>query len=100
MRGSYRVHAGCIARRRCRVWPPAGAWLAGGLERDGDVLVDELVAAVDAVGVDGEHDVEAVPGAGGDLGRFPSGVQPQGEGGVAQVVGPPGEGSGGQDLAR
>jgi hypothetical protein len=59
------------------------------------VLVEGVVVAVDAVGVDGEQDVDAVPGAGGDLGGFTPGVQPQGQGGVAQVVGPPGEGSGG-----
>ncbi len=41
-----------------------------------DLLVEEVVVAVDAVGVDGEQDRDAVPGPGGDLGRVSSGVQP------------------------
>lgn len=47
-----------------------------------DLLVDNVVVAVDAVGVNGLQDVDAVPGAGGDLGRRVAGVQPQGQGGV------------------
>jgi len=44
----------------------AWCWFGGwgcGLEGGGDVLVEGLVVAVDAVGVDGEQDVDAVPGA-------------------------------------
>jgi hypothetical protein len=41
-----------------------------------DLLVEEVVVAVDAVGVGGEQDGDAVPGADGDL-RVSSGVQPQ-----------------------
>jgi hypothetical protein len=44
-----------------------------------DLLVEELVVAVDAVGVGGEQDVGAVAGAGGDLGGFAARVQPQRE---------------------
>jgi hypothetical protein len=56
-----------------------------------DLLVEELVAAMDAVAVHGEQDRDAVPGPGSDLGGVPSGVQPQRQGGVTQVVGAPGE---------
>jgi hypothetical protein len=42
-----------------------------------DLLVEEVVLAVDAVAVHGEQDRDAVPGPGGDLGGVPSGVQPQ-----------------------
>jgi len=42
-----------------------------------DLLVEEVVLAVDAVAVDGEQDRDAVSGPGGDLGGVPSGVQPQ-----------------------
>jgi len=41
-----------------------------------DLLVEEVVLAVDAVAVDREQDGDAVPGAGGDLGGVSSGVQP------------------------
>jgi hypothetical protein len=51
--------------------------------------------AVDAVAVNGEQDRDAVSGPGGDLGGVPSGVQPQRQGGVTQVVGAPGEPAGG-----
>lgn len=46
------------------------------LESGGDVLVEGVVAAVDAMGVNGEQDVDAVPGAGGNLCGFPARVQP------------------------
>jgi hypothetical protein len=55
------------ARTRCRGWPEDAA----------DLLVEEVVAAVDAVAVDGEQDRDAVPGPGGDLGGVSSGVQPE-----------------------
>jgi hypothetical protein len=42
-----------------------------------DLLVEEVVVAVDAVAVDVEQDGGAVPGPGGDLGGVSSGVQPQ-----------------------
>jgi len=42
-----------------------------------DLLVEEVVAAVNAVAVDGEQNRDAVSGPGRDPGRVPSGVQPQ-----------------------
>lgn len=57
-----------------------------------DPLPVELVAAVDALGVDTQQDVDAVAGPLGNLGGIDAGVQPGGQAGVAQVVGPPGEG--------
>jgi len=41
-----------------------------------DLLVEEVVA-VDAVGVDGEQDGDAVPSPGGDLGGVSTGLQPE-----------------------
>jgi hypothetical protein len=40
-----------------------------------DLLVEEVVLAVDAVAVDGEQDRDAVSAPGGDLGGVPAGVQ-------------------------
>jgi hypothetical protein len=60
-----------------------------------DLLVEEVVAAVEAVAVDGEQDGDAVSGPGGDLGRVPSGVEPQRQCSVAQVAWAPGEPAGG-----
>jgi hypothetical protein len=57
-----------------------------------DGLVDSVVLAVDAVGVDLEQDGDAVPSAPSGLGCRDIGVEPQRDGGVAQVVGAPGEG--------
>jgi hypothetical protein len=37
-----------------------------------DLLVEDLVAAVDAVTVDDQQDRDAVPGPGSDLGRVPA----------------------------
>jgi hypothetical protein len=47
-----------------------------------NLLVEQIVVAVNAVGVVGEQDCDAVPGPSGDLGRVSSGVQPQRQGGV------------------
>jgi hypothetical protein len=52
-----------------------------------DVLAGDLVAAGHAVGVDGEQDTHAVPGAGSDLGGRGAGGQPQRQRGMAKVVG-------------
>jgi hypothetical protein len=49
----------------------------GRLEDAADLLVEEVLVAVDAVAVNGEQDRDAVSGPGGDLGGVPSGVQPQ-----------------------
>ena len=48
-----------------------------GLRGSLDVLAGDLVAAGNAVGVDGEQDTHAVPGAGGDFGGRGAGGQPQ-----------------------
>ena len=56
-------------RARTRCW--------GRPEDAADLLVEEVVVAVDAVAVDGEQDRDAVSGPGGDLGGVSSGVQPQ-----------------------
>ena len=40
-----------------------------------------------AVGVDGEQDAHAVPGAGSDLGGRGAGGQPQRQRGMAKVIG-------------
>ena len=42
--------------------------------------------AVDAVGVDLEQDGDAVAGAAGNFGGGDPGVQPEGDGGVPQVI--------------
>ena len=81
-----RTHDGRDSRRPRRFsWasggPPAGA------EGLLDVLAGDLVAAGYAVGVDGEQDTHAVPGAGSDLGGRGAGGQPQRQRGMAKVVG-------------
>ena len=73
---------------------------ARGAQRMLDQPVDDLVLAVDAVGVDGKQHDDVVPGAGGDLGGRRSGVQPQGQGGMPQVVGAARESSGGEVRAE
>jgi hypothetical protein len=65
-----------------------------------DLLAHGVLLAVEAVGVGGVQDGDAVPGAGGDLGGCAGGGQPQRQGGVPQVVRPPGQRSGGQDGAE
>jgi hypothetical protein len=59
-----------------------------------DLPVGDVVLAVDAVGVDGEQHGDAVPGPSGDLGGGAAGVQPEGQGGVPQVVGAAGQSGG------
>ena len=51
------------------------------------MLAGDLVAAGYAVGVGGEEDMHAVPGAGSDLGGRGAGGQPQRQRGMAKVVG-------------
>jgi hypothetical protein len=79
----------------CRVWR-----LVLCVEGMLDLAVGDLFLAIDAVGVGGEQDGDAVPGAGGDLGGRGAGVEPQGQGGVPQVVRPPGEPGGGRGGAE
>ena len=57
----------------CSEWRGARG-CRGGAEGVIDLLIEDVVMAVDAVGVDGEQDRDAVPGAGSDLGRVAAGV--------------------------
>jgi hypothetical protein len=59
----------------------------GGAEYLVDLLVEEVVAAVDAVGVDGEQDGDAVPGPGGGPGRGCSQPEHAPPGGRQMAVG-------------
>src|ERR1043165_8184780 len=61
----------------------AGGWVEGVF----DLLADDVAPTVDAVCVDVLQDVDAVPGSGGDFGRRAGCAQPQGQGGMPQVVG-------------
>ena len=61
----------------------ASGWCGG----PGRCAAGDLVAARYAVGVDGEQDTHAVPGAGSDLGGRGTGGQPQRQRGMAQVIG-------------
>jgi hypothetical protein len=72
---------------------PSGIPQGGIYARVGDVL-----AVVEALGVDAEQDFDAVPGALGDSGRGNSGGQPERYGRVAQVVGTTSQRRG--DLSR
>jgi len=60
-----------------------------------DLPVGDVVLALNAVDVSGEEHGDAVPGPLRDLGGGGPGVQPQGQGGVPQVVGAAGKSSGG-----
>ena len=81
-----RTHDGQDSRRLRRFLWASGGPLAGpeGLL---DLMAGDLVAAGYAVGVDGEQDTHAMPGAGSDLGGRGAGGQPQRQRGMAQVVG-------------
>ena len=57
-----------------------------------DAVLGELVLAHDALGVDAQQYVHAVPGPLGHLGGVDAAVQPGGQAGVPQVVWPPGKG--------
>jgi hypothetical protein len=74
----------------------AGRWVEGLF----DLLADVVVVVVDAVLVGVVQDAGAVAGPGGDFGGLAGGVEPQGQGGVAQVVGAAGEWGGGQGGAE
>jgi hypothetical protein len=60
-------------------------------QRFAHAALGELVLADDALGVDAQRDVHAVPGPLGYLGGVDATVQPGGQACVPQVVGPPGE---------
>jgi len=68
--------------------------LASGVEGTLDLPVGDVVLAVDAVGVDGKEHGDAVPGPLCDLGGGGAGVQPEGQGGMPQVVGAAGKSGG------
>jgi hypothetical protein len=81
-----RTHDGRDSRRlRGLLWASRGP--LAGAEGVLNLLAGDLVAAGYAVGVDGEQDTHAVPGAGGDLGRRGAGGQPQRQRGMTKVVG-------------
>src|ERR1019366_5113683 len=65
-----------------------------------DPLAGDVLLAVDAMHVDGLQDADAVPGPCGDFAGRGARVQPEGHGGVPQVVRPAGERGGGQDWAE
>jgi len=64
--------------------------LVTGVEGSFDLPVGDVILAVDAVRVDGEQHGNAVPGPLRDLGGGGTGVQPEGQGGVSQIVRAPG----------
>ena len=68
--------------------------LVPGVEGAFDLPVGDVVLAIDAVRVDGEQHGDAVPGPLRDLGGGSTGVQPEGQGGVPQVVGAAGQSGG------
>ena len=49
-----------------------------GLQRSVDARVGDVLAVVEALGVDAEQDFDAVPGPLGDIGSGDSGVEPEG----------------------
>jgi hypothetical protein len=61
-----------------------------------DLAADDVFLAAETAGVDGMQDADAVAGTGGDLGGRAGGVEPQRQGGVPQIVRPPGQRGGGQ----
>ena len=81
-----RTHGGRNSwRPRGFLWASRGP--AAGAEGLLDVLAGDLVVAGYAVGVGGEQDMHAVPGAGSDFGGRGAGGQPQRQRGMAKVVG-------------
>src|ERR1700735_1443577 len=76
-----RIHGVCAGF----LWASGGP--AAGAEGPADVLAGDLAAAGYAVGVDGEQDTHAMPGARSDLGGRGAGGQPQRQRGMAKVVG-------------
>jgi hypothetical protein len=61
-----------------------------------DPLAGDVLLAVDAMHVDGLQDADAVPSSCGDFAGRGARAQPEGQGGVPQVVRPAGERGGGQ----
>ena len=87
--GKPRTHGGRrprSSRGRCYRWLSHGrarTRSCGGLQDLADLLVEEVVLAVDAVAVDGEQDRDAVPGPGDDLGGVPAQISHSALGAVA-----------------
>src|ERR1022692_1887095 len=75
----------------CALARGSGTGIVRVVEGAVDAGVGGVGLAVDAVGVDLEQDGDAVPGAAGDLGGGHPGIEPHGDGGVAEVVGAAGE---------
>jgi hypothetical protein len=65
-----------------------------------DPLADGIFPGVNAVDVGVVQDTDAVAGPRGDFGGFAGGVEPQGQGGVPQVVGAAGQRGGGKAGAE
>jgi hypothetical protein len=57
-------------------------------QRPVDVVEPDLIAAVDALGVDRQKHLDAVPGPLCDLGSWHASVEPQRDAAVPQVVWP------------
>lgn len=71
---------------------PAGTHRISALpQRFADPALGELVLARDALGVDAQQDVDAVPGPLGYLGWVDAAIQPGGQASMPQVIGPPGQ---------
>ncbi len=62
------VRSPCVRRSVDQTW--TGLFMAIQPERPVDAGEPDLIAAVDALGVDGEQDFDAVPGPFRDLGRL------------------------------
>src|SRR5215471_8439918 len=60
-------------------------------QRFTDASLGELVLAHDALGVDPQRHVHAVPGPLGYLGRVDAAIEPRGQAGVPEVIWAPGE---------
>src|ERR1700720_2515770 len=65
-----------------------------------DPLAGDVLLAVDAMHVDGLQDADAVPSPCGDYAGRGARAQPEGQGGVPQVVRPQGERGAGQNWAE
>ena len=93
---------GCVgAGRRVVALRRSGAvgWRASGIPQGGVYpRVGDVLAVIEALGVDAEQDFDAVPGPLGDPWRRHPGRQPERYRRVTQVVGPSGQGRG--DLGR
>jgi hypothetical protein len=76
---------GFLAPRRCRV---ATSLLP---QRFADPALGELVLAGNALCVDAQQHIDAVPCPLGHLGWVDAAVEPRGQAGVPEVIWPPGE---------